>query len=84
MGAPWQQSDTDVHGGDAAGTGPHYSFALIGLTIGMFSTRKLFRVWSGEINEGVRRDRYDYPRSHLVFCVVSMIVMSFAAFVLTG
>ncbi|WP_165396434.1 hypothetical protein [Streptomyces sp. F001] len=50
----------------------------------MFSTRKLFRVWSGESNEGVRRDRYDYPRSHLVFCVVSVIVMSFAAFVLTG
>jgi hypothetical protein len=58
------------------------SFALIGLTIGMFPTRKLFTVWAHEINEGVTRERYDYPLSHLVFCGVSVLVMLAVAFVL--
>ncbi|MFE2595083.1 hypothetical protein ACWCOZ_12010 [Streptomyces sp. NPDC001840] len=59
------------------------SFALIGLTIGMFPTRRLFTVWAHEIDEGVTRERYDYPRSHLAFCAMSVVVMSFAAVVLT-
>ncbi|MGY0065025.1 hypothetical protein ACWY4P_52820 [Streptomyces sp. LZ34] len=58
------------------------SFALIGLTIGMFPTRKLFAMWAHEINTGVTRERYDYPRSHLAFCGVSVIVMLLAAFLL--
>ncbi|MGW3461784.1 hypothetical protein ACWDE9_20270 [Streptomyces olivaceoviridis] len=55
------------------------SFALIGLTIGMYPTRKLFTVWAHEINKGVTRERYDYPRSHLAFCGASVLVMLGAA-----
>ncbi|MEU0007213.1 hypothetical protein ABZ079_23765 [Streptomyces sp. NPDC006314] len=51
------------------------SFALIGLTIGMYPTRKLFATWAHEINTGVTRERYDYPRSHLAFCGASVLVM---------
>ncbi|MFG2359280.1 hypothetical protein [Streptomyces sp. NPDC048521] len=59
------------------------SFALLGLTIGMYPTRKLFTVWAQEINKGVTRERYDYPRSHLVFCGASVLVMLGAAVLLT-
>ncbi|MDX3229209.1 hypothetical protein [Streptomyces sp. ME19-01-6] len=59
------------------------SFALIGLTIGMFPTRKLFVRWAHESNTGATRERWDYPRSHLAFCVVSVIVMLLAAMLLT-
>ncbi|WP_240467979.1 hypothetical protein [Streptomyces dangxiongensis] len=58
------------------------SFALIGLTIGMYPTRKLFAEWAREINRGVTRERYDYPRSHLAFCGASVLVMSAAAILL--
>jgi hypothetical protein len=60
-----------------------YAFALIGLTIGMFPTRRLFALWSAEINEGETRETYDYPRSHLVFCAVTVVVMLIAASALT-
>ncbi|MFE3496375.1 hypothetical protein [Streptomyces sp. NPDC059175] len=60
-----------------------YAFALIGLTIGMFPTRTRFVVWAREIEQGVQREKYDYPTSHLVFCVVSVVVMLVVAFVLT-
>ncbi len=59
------------------------SFALVGLTIGMYPTRKLFAVWAHEINEGVTRERYDYPRSHLAFCGASVLVMLAAAVLVT-
>ncbi|MET8768078.1 hypothetical protein [Streptomyces sp. NPDC004658] len=58
------------------------SFALIGLTIGLYPTRKLFTVWAQEINNGVTRERYDYPRSHLAFCAASVLVMLAAAVLL--
>ncbi|KOU66475.1 hypothetical protein ADK57_18495 [Streptomyces sp. MMG1533] len=60
-----------------------YAFALIGLTVGMFPSRKLLRRWSTEINAGETHETYDYPRSHLTFCVVITVVMLFAAFALT-
>ncbi|MCT9081440.1 hypothetical protein [Streptomyces fulvoviolaceus] len=60
-----------------------YAFSLIGLTIGMFPSRKLFTRWSAEINAGETPEDYDYPRSHLTFCVVVVVVMLFAAFALT-
>ncbi|WP_437579398.1 hypothetical protein [Sorangium sp. So ce887] len=44
-----------------------HSFSLIGLTIRMVPTRKLFTMWTHEINEGVIRERYDCPRSRLTF-----------------
>ncbi|WP_225827597.1 hypothetical protein [Streptomyces naphthomycinicus] len=59
------------------------SFALIGLTVGLYPTRRLFTLWAHEINQGVTRERYDYPRTHLAFCGVSVIVMSVAAVLLT-
>ncbi|MEU8585794.1 hypothetical protein AB0C59_02090 [Streptomyces sp. NPDC048664] len=59
------------------------SFALLGMTIGMYPTRRLFTAWAREIGRGETRERYDYPRSHLAFCVTSMLVMSLAAFLLT-
>ncbi|MFI9810421.1 hypothetical protein ACIHEJ_40185 [Streptomyces sp. NPDC052301] len=58
------------------------SFALIGLTIGMYPTRKLFAEWAHEINQGVTRERYDYPRSHLAFCAATVVFMSAAAILL--
>ncbi|MBL1082263.1 hypothetical protein JK359_09745 [Streptomyces actinomycinicus] len=58
------------------------SFALIGLTIGMYPTRKLFTEWAHEINQGETRERYDYPRTHLAFCGVSVLVMTAAAILL--
>ncbi|MER5604386.1 hypothetical protein [Streptomyces sp. NPDC002265] len=60
-----------------------YAFALLGLTIGLFPTRKLFRTWADEIGNGVTRDRYDYPRLHLVFCVVVVVALLAAGFALT-
>ncbi|MFE9440994.1 hypothetical protein ACFYO2_18730 [Streptomyces sp. NPDC006602] len=60
-----------------------YAFALIGLTVGMFPSRKLFVGGTTEINEGETRETYDYPRSHLAFCVIITVLMLFAAFALT-
>ncbi|MFF4760195.1 hypothetical protein [Streptomyces sp. NPDC001292] len=60
-----------------------YAFGLIGLTIGMFPTRKRFTVWAHEIEQGVRREKYDYPASHLVFCAVSVVALLVVALVLT-
>ncbi|MFJ6831993.1 hypothetical protein [Streptomyces sp. NPDC091209] len=59
------------------------AFALIGLTIGLFPTRKLLTAWAQEINNGVTRDRYDYPRSHVVFCIVVVVALLIAGFALT-
>ncbi|MGW6242566.1 hypothetical protein [Streptomyces roseolus] len=47
-----------------------YTLSLLGLTIGLWPTRRLLTLWSHEINRGVTRERYDWPRSHLVFCVL--------------
>ncbi|MFE9098733.1 hypothetical protein [Streptomyces sp. NPDC007264] len=60
-----------------------YAFALIGLTIGMFPTRKRFTVWAHEIEQGVRREKYDYPASHLAFCGVTVVAVLVLAFALT-
>lgn len=60
-----------------------YSFSLIGLTIGFFPSRKLLTMWTHEINEGVTREKYEWPRSHLVFCCACVVVMAVAATALT-
>ena len=60
-----------------------YAFMLIGLTIGFFPSRKLFKSWSAEIKAGTPREQYDYPRSHVAFCVTSVVITLLAAFVLT-
>lgn len=60
-----------------------YAFSLVGLTLGLFPTRELFTTWALEMNSGVTRARYDVPRRHIVFCVVSVSLMALAAFALT-
>ncbi|WP_251060367.1 hypothetical protein [Streptomyces sp. ISL-100] len=60
-----------------------YSFSLIGLTVGLFPSRKLFTMWAHELNEGVTRERYDFPRWHVPFSIFCVIVMLIAASVLT-
>ncbi|MFF3405884.1 hypothetical protein ACFYW8_06650 [Streptomyces sp. NPDC002742] len=60
-----------------------YAFTLIGLTIGLFPTRKLFMAYAHEIDNGVTPARFDHPRSHLVFCVVVVVALLFAGFALT-
>ncbi|MFF6997937.1 hypothetical protein ACFY93_23665 [Streptomyces sp. NPDC008313] len=60
-----------------------YAFALTGLTIGMFPTRKLFAVWAAEIDEGTTRETYDYPRSHLAWLAVSVLTLLLTGFALT-
>ncbi|MER8038269.1 hypothetical protein [Streptomyces hydrogenans] len=47
-----------------------YVLSLVGLTIGLWPTRGLLTRWSHEIARGVTRERYDWPRSHLAFCVL--------------
>ncbi|WP_030787822.1 hypothetical protein [Streptomyces sp. NRRL S-920] len=60
-----------------------YSFALTGLTIGLFPSRKLLTTYAREIDAGVARDTFGMPRRHVVFCVAVVIVMSMASFALT-
>lgn len=49
----------------------------------VFASRRLFTVWTHEINAGVTRERYDYLRSYIAWCVVSMIVMAVLAIAMT-
>ncbi|MFF0480709.1 hypothetical protein [Streptomyces sp. NPDC004435] len=56
-----------------------YAFTLIGLTVGLLPTRARLTRWSHEINRGVTRERYDWPPSHLVFCVVCVVGAALAA-----
>ncbi|MGW6395807.1 hypothetical protein ACWFR1_36105 [Streptomyces sp. NPDC055103] len=61
-----------------------YAFSLIGLTIGLYPTRRLLTLWSHEINQGVTRDRYAWPPSHLVFCIVCVVGAAVAAMAVPG
>ncbi|MFJ6699888.1 hypothetical protein ACIQM4_28040 [Streptomyces sp. NPDC091272] len=54
----------------------YYSFSLIGLTIGLFPSRKLFTASARE-NEGAAATVI--PRQHVVFSVVVVILMVVAA-----
>lgn len=60
-----------------------YAFAPIGLAIGLFPTRKLFTAYFHAVDNGVAPDRFDHPRSHLVFCSVVVVALLFAGFALT-
>ncbi|MFB6827538.1 hypothetical protein [Streptomyces hydrogenans] len=59
-----------------------YALSLVGLTVGLWPTRKLLTLWSHEIGRGVTRERYDWPRSHLAFCVLCVTGGAIAASVL--
>lgn len=60
------------------------SFGLVGLTIGCFPTRKRFTIWAHELNQGVKRKKYDYPRSHITFLCACVVIMGFVAALLTS
>ncbi|MGK5548300.1 hypothetical protein ACSNOH_26755 [Streptomyces sp. URMC 127] len=60
-----------------------YSFALTGLTVGLFPSRKLFMKYGDEWRRGVKRDTYEYPARYQAALYVSVIVMCFLAFVLS-
>ncbi|MFI9201211.1 hypothetical protein [Streptomyces sp. NPDC053048] len=60
-----------------------YSFALIGLTIGLFPSRKLFLKYGDELRRGVKRDTYEYPARYQVVLYVSVVVMCLMAFILS-
>ncbi|WP_242902247.1 hypothetical protein [Actinomadura terrae] len=61
-----------------------YSFAWLGLTIGLFPARKLFREFADEWRRGVRRDEYKLPVRYRVAPVVSVTVSGFLAYALAG
>ncbi|GCD42246.1 hypothetical protein [Streptomyces paromomycinus] len=60
-----------------------YSFAWVGITIGLFPSRKLMRRYAEEINRGVKREKYPLPARYVVAAVASVVVMSFLAYGLT-
>ncbi|MEU4203679.1 hypothetical protein [Streptomyces sp. NPDC045470] len=60
-----------------------YSFAWVGITIGLFPSRKLMYRYAEEISRGVKREKYPFPARYLVAAVASVVVMSFLAYGLT-
>jgi hypothetical protein len=60
-----------------------YTFALIGLTIGLLPSRKLFTTLAHDMADGVPHETYDYPRWYAVFCVASVVVVLLSGFALT-
>ncbi|MEF3119558.1 hypothetical protein [Streptomyces chrestomyceticus] len=60
-----------------------YSFGWVGLTVGLFPSRKLMHQYAEEINRGEKREKYDVPARYTVFAVFSVVVMSFVAYALS-
>ncbi|MGI5531568.1 hypothetical protein ACQEVX_30580 [Streptomyces syringium] len=60
-----------------------YSFALTGLTIGLFPSRRLFLEYGAELRRGVKRDTYEYPARYQAALYVSVVVMCLLAFMLS-
>ncbi len=60
-----------------------YASSLIGLTIGLFPSRKLITMYAVEVQRGVRREKYDFPLWHRLFWCVPVVGMTLAAFALT-
>jgi hypothetical protein len=59
-----------------------YSFTWTGLAMGLFPARKLFLTYGDEWRRGVRREKYEYPARYRWAMYVSVIGMSFVAFLL--
>ncbi|GAA0468649.1 hypothetical protein ACFQ2B_20460 [Streptomyces stramineus] len=57
-----------------------YSFAWTGVTIGLFPSRKLLHTYAVEINQGVKREKYEIPARYQIAAVASVIVMCFLAY----
>ncbi|MFB1049183.1 hypothetical protein [Streptomyces chrestomyceticus] len=60
-----------------------YSFGTVGLTIGLFPSRKLMHQYAEEINRGVKRETYDVPKRYTTFALFTTIVMCFVAYALS-
>ncbi|MFK8851733.1 hypothetical protein [Streptomyces sp. Ac-502] len=60
-----------------------YSFGWVGITIGLFPSRKLMHQYAEEINRGVKREKYDVPARYTMFAVFTVIVMCFVAYALS-
>ncbi|WP_421108666.1 hypothetical protein [Streptomyces sp. NEAU-S77] len=60
-----------------------YSFAWTGAAIGFFPARKLMHKYATEINEGVKREKYEFPARYQVAAISSVIIMSFLAHLLS-
>ncbi|MFE5870078.1 hypothetical protein ACFQ6V_15710 [Streptomyces roseifaciens] len=60
-----------------------YSFSWIGLTVGLFPSRKLMHMYATEINQGVKREKYTVPVRYQFAAVIPVIVMAFLAFALS-
>ena len=60
-----------------------YSFAWIGVTIGLFPSRKIMHQYATEINEGVKREKYEFPARFQVAAISSVIVSCFLATLLS-
>ncbi|GAA5615588.1 hypothetical protein CP981_06595 [Streptomyces platensis] len=60
-----------------------YSFAWVGLTIGLFPARKLMHKYATEINAGVKREKYDVPARYQVSAISSVIIGSLLGIILS-
>ncbi|MCF3105189.1 hypothetical protein IPZ58_26880 [Streptomyces roseoverticillatus] len=57
-----------------------YSFSWIGLTLGLFPSRKLMHTYATEINQGVKREKYPVPVRYQLAAIFSVIIMTFLAY----
>ncbi|QLH27365.1 hypothetical protein HYQ63_35755 [Streptomyces sp. Rer75] len=60
-----------------------YSFAWTGATIGLFPARKIMHKYAAEINEGVKREKYEFPARYQVAAISSVIISCFLATLLS-
>ncbi|GAA1289696.1 hypothetical protein [Streptomyces javensis] len=60
-----------------------YSFGWTGLTIGLFPSRKLMHKYATEINEGVKREKYEIPARYQIALISSSIIVTFLGILLS-
>ncbi|MFF7656587.1 hypothetical protein ACFZCY_43400 [Streptomyces sp. NPDC007983] len=60
-----------------------YSFGWTGLTIGLFPSRKLIHKYATEVNEGVKREKYEIPARYQIFAISSALIVTFLGIILS-
>ncbi|MGR3939002.1 hypothetical protein [Streptomyces sp. BRA346] len=60
-----------------------YSFGWTGVTIGFFPARKIMHKYATEINEGVKREKYEIPARYQVFAISSALIVTFLGILLS-
>ncbi|GLV74746.1 hypothetical protein [Streptomyces hygroscopicus] len=60
-----------------------YSFGWTGLTIGLFPSRRLMHKYATEINEGVKREKYEFPARYQIAAISSVIIVTFLGILLS-